>query len=75
MAPGAIRTPINEAAWKGEENRKELLELIPYNRVGEVEDIGRVAAWLVSDQADYVTGTTVVVDGGMTLFPGFASGG
>jgi glucose 1-dehydrogenase len=75
VAPGAIRTPINRSAWETPEALKELLTLIPYNRIGEPEDIGRVVAWLASDQADYITGTTVFVDGGMTLYPGFATGG
>ncbi len=75
IAPGAIRTPINHTAWATPEAYKELMTLIPYNRIGEPEDIARCAAWLASDHADYITGTTLFVDGGMTLFPGFASGG
>ncbi len=75
VAPGAIRTPINREAWETDEALAKLLELIPYRRIGEVEDIGRAAAWLASDMADYVTGTTLFVDGGMTLYPGFAEGG
>ncbi|ACY12998.1 SDR family oxidoreductase [Haliangium ochraceum] len=75
IAPGAIRTPINRDAWETESARKELLEKIPYDRIGEPEDIGRAAVWLVSDQADYITGHTLVVDGGMTLYPDFAHGG
>jgi glucose 1-dehydrogenase len=75
IAPGAIKTSINRQAWDNAQARQELLELIPYNRIGEPSDIGRAAVWLASDQADYVTGTTLFVDGGMTLFPGFASGG
>jgi glucose 1-dehydrogenase len=75
IAPGAVRTPINREARETPQARGKLLELIPYNRIGEVSDIGRVAAWLASDQADYITGTTIIADGGMTLFPGFASGG
>jgi len=75
IAPGAIRTPINRAAWETEEARAKLLELIPYGRIGEPEDIGRAAAWLVSDDADYVVGTTLFVDGGMTLYPGFRDNG
>jgi glucose 1-dehydrogenase len=51
------------------------MELVPYNRIGEVEDIGRVAVWLASDHSDYITGTSLIVDGGMTLYPGFATGG
>lgn len=75
IAPGAIKTRINRDAWETEAARNRLLELIPYNRLGEVSDIGRTAVWLASDQADYVTGATIIVDGGMTLFPGFADGG
>jgi glucose 1-dehydrogenase len=75
IAPGAIRTPINRQAWETPEAYQELLRLIPYKRIGEVEDIGRVAAWLASDEADYVHGTTIFVDGGMTLYPGFEAGG
>lgn len=75
VAPGAIKTPINEEAWTNEKNRRQLLELIPYGRVGEVDDIGRAVAWLASDDSDYITGSTILVDGGMTLFPGFTSGG
>jgi glucose 1-dehydrogenase len=75
IAPGAIRTPINTAAWETPAALADLLRLIPYGRIGEPEDIGRVAAWLASDQADYLTGATIFVDGGMTLYPGFATGG
>ncbi len=75
IGPGAIRTPINTSAWNTPEAYKSLMTLIPYGRIGEPEDIGRVAAWLVSDQADYITGQTLFVDGGMTLYPGFATGG
>lgn len=75
IAPGAIRTPINRNAWDTPEALKSLLTLIPYRRIGEPEDIARVAVWLASDESDYVVGTTLFVDGGMTLFPGFATGG
>lgn len=75
IAPGAIKTHINQAAWSTEQALQDLLTLIPYKRVGEPDDIGKCAAWLASDQADYITGTTIFVDGGMTLFPGFATGG
>jgi glucose 1-dehydrogenase len=74
IAPGAIRTSINAPAWQTEQAREELLRLIPYGRIGEPEDVARAAVWLVSDEADYVTGTSLYVDGGMTLFPGFATG-
>lgn len=75
IAPGAIRTPINRPAWETPEAYRELMTLVPYKRIGEPDDIAQAAVWLVSDAADYVTGTTLFVDGGMTLYPGFASGG
>jgi glucose 1-dehydrogenase len=75
IAPGAIRTPINTAAWNTAAAYEDLMTLIPYKRIGEPEDIARAAVWLVSDAADYVTGATLFVDGGMTLYPGFATGG
>jgi glucose 1-dehydrogenase len=75
IGPGAIKTPINHAAWATPEAEKKLLELIPYDRVGVVEDIGAAAVWLASDDSDYVTGTTLFVDGGMTLYPGFSTNG
>jgi glucose 1-dehydrogenase len=75
IAPGAIRTPINTAAWSTPQAYSALMTLVPYGRIGEPEDIARAAIWLASDEADYVTGTTLFVDGGMTLYPGFASGG
>ena len=75
IAPGAIRTPINTAAWQTPEAYDALMKLVPYNRIGEPEDIGRAAVWLASDQADYINGISLFVDGGMTLYPGFSSGG
>ncbi len=75
IAPGAIRTPINTDAWSNPQAYASLMQLIPYRRIGEPEDIGRAAVWLASDQADYVNGTSLIVDGGMTLYPGFATGG
>jgi glucose 1-dehydrogenase len=75
IAPGAIRTPINMAAWETPEAYGELLKLIPYKRIGEAEEIGRAAVWLASDDSDYVHGVTLFVDGGMTLYPGFETGG
>jgi len=75
IGPGAIKTPINHDAWATPQAEKELLTLIPYQRVGVPEDIARVAVWLASDYSDYITGTTIFVDGGMTLYPGFATGG
>jgi glucose 1-dehydrogenase len=75
IAPGAIQTPINTAAWETPGAVEQLLTLIPYGRIGQPEDIGRAAAWLASDDADYVHGQTLFVDGGMTLYPEFARGG
>ncbi|SAL24743.1 SDR family oxidoreductase [Caballeronia telluris] len=75
IAPGAIRTPINRDAWDSKEALDKLLKLVPYGRIGEVDDIGRAAVWLASDESDYVVGTTLYVDGGMTLYPGFADNG
>lgn len=75
IAPGAIQTPINKEAWEDEEAHRKLLELIPYNRIGKPEDIGKVAVWLASEEADYINGTTIFVDGGMTNYPAFAHGG
>jgi len=75
IGPGAIQTPINKSAWDTPEALEKLLTLIPYNRIGEPEDIGKLAAWLVCDDADYITGITIYMDGGMTLYPGFADNG
>jgi glucose 1-dehydrogenase len=75
VSPGAIKTPINRAAWETPDAERELLELIPYERVGDPADIGKAVVWLASDASDYVTGTTLYVDGGMTLYPGFREGG
>ncbi|SHK70229.1 SDR family oxidoreductase [Actinacidiphila paucisporea] len=75
IAPGAIRTPINRAAWETPQAEADLLKLIPYGRVGDPEDIADAVVAMASDLFDYVVGTTLYVDGGMTLFPGFATGG
>lgn len=75
VAPGAIRTNINREAWETEQAAAELLKLIPYGRIGRPDDIARAVVWLASDAADYVTGTTLFIDGGMTLYPGFRGEG
>jgi glucose 1-dehydrogenase len=75
IAPGAIRTPINTEAWQTKQAYESLMALVPYKRIGEPIDIARAAVWLASDDSDYVVGATLFVDGGMTLYPGFATGG
>lgn len=75
VAPGAIRTPINEESWSTPEESEKLLKLIPYGRIGDPEDVARAVVWLASDASDYVTGTSLVVDGGMSLYPAFRGEG
>lgn len=75
IAPGAIKTAINKEAWETEQAKEKLLRLIPYGRIGEPDDIGKAAVWLASDASDYVVGTTLFVDGGMSLYPAFREGG
>ncbi len=75
ICPGAIRTPLNRSAWEDREAYDGLMTLIPYKRIGEPDEIGRLAVFLASDYADYITGASVFADGGMTLYPGFESGG
>jgi glucose 1-dehydrogenase len=75
ICPGAIQTPINRQAWDTPEALQSLLTLIPYQRIGQPEDIGKAAVWLASDDSDYITGASIFVDGGMTLYPGFSTNG
>ena len=75
IAPGAIRTPISKPTWDTQAAYSDLMTWIPCKRLGEPDDIARAAAWLASDASDYVTGATLFVDGRMTLYPGFATGG
>lgn len=75
IAPGAIQTSINRSAWDTPEALQSLLSLIPYGRIGQPADIGELAVWLCSDASDYITGSTLFIDGGMTLFPGFSTNG
>ncbi len=75
IAPGAIKTPINKKAWDTPQEAEKLKKLIPYDRIGEPSDIANAAVWLASEKADYITGTTIFVDGGMLLYPGFRTGG
>jgi glucose 1-dehydrogenase len=75
VAPGAIRTSINREVWADSINAAALMKLIPYGRIGEPDDIARAIVWLASDAADYITGASIVIDGGMTLYPGFRGAG
>lgn len=75
ICPGAIRTPINVDAWNSPAAYNELMKLVPYKRIGEPIELGRAAVWLASDDSDYITGASIYVDGGMTLYPGFDTGG
>ena len=75
ICPGAIQTPINKAAWDTPQALQSLLTLIPYQRIGQPDDIGKAAVWLASDDSDYITGASIFIDGGMTLYPGFSTGG
>ncbi len=75
IAPGAVKTDINKEVWSTKEGAEDMLKLIPYNRIGVPEDIGSVASWLASDESEYINGTTIFVDGGMTCYPGFATNG
>ena len=72
IAPGVIKIGINRAALDTPQGEASLLQLIPYGRVG---DVAKAAVWLASDESDYVTGATLYVDGGMTLYPAFRSNG
>ncbi len=75
IAPGAIKTPINQDAWGTPESLNKLLDLIPYKRIGMPSDVGAAAVWLATDESDYIHGTTIFIDGGMTLYPGFTENG
>jgi glucose 1-dehydrogenase len=75
VAPGAIATDISRDAWEDDEGRDALLRLIPQGRLGTGEDVARAVAWLLSNAADYVTGTTLVVDGSMSLYLRFMGNG
>ncbi len=75
VSPGAIKTDINKSVWGNPEGMEGLLKLIPAGRIGEVEDIAKAVVWLASDEADYMTGETLYLDGGMMLYPSFRTGG
>jgi glucose 1-dehydrogenase len=75
IAPGLIMTGINEEVWSDPDKAKKVLKLVPYGRFGEPDDVAKAAVWLASDDADYVTGTTLFVDGGMSLYAAFREAG
>lgn len=75
LAPGAVKTAINQNVWDNQAGLQDLLEKIPLKRMGDPEEIARMAVVLVSDVASYVTGRTIFVDGGMTDYPDFSHGG
>ncbi|KQR92691.1 sugar dehydrogenase [Chryseobacterium sp. Leaf180] len=75
IGPGAIKTPINKEAWETEEARDSLMELIPYNRIGTPKDVGNLAVFIASDLADYISGASIFVDGGMTSLESFDGNG
>jgi glucose 1-dehydrogenase len=75
ICPGAIQTPINKGAWSTPQALNSLMTLIPYNRIGQPEDVGNLAVFLASDDSDYITGSSIFIDGGMTVFESFSDGG
>ena len=74
IGPGAINTPINAEKFADPEQLKTTTEMVPMGRIGDPKEVGAVAAWLASDESSYVTGITLFVDGGMTLYPAFQGG-
>ncbi|MEM7008403.1 MAG: SDR family oxidoreductase [Thermodesulfobacteriota bacterium] len=75
VSPGAIKTDINKSVWDTPEGMEGLLKLVPFGRIGEVEDVAKACVWLASDESDYITGDVLYVDGGMMLYPEFRTGG
>ena len=75
VAPGAIQTPINQNVWDDPAMLQDLLRKIPSDRMGQTEEVAACVAFLCSDEASYVTGAILLVDGGMTLYPEFRHGG
>jgi glucose 1-dehydrogenase len=71
IAPGAIATPINNFVLNDPEALHRVTGEIPLGRMGQPEEIAAAVAWVASDEAAYVTGTTIVVDGGISMYPNF----
>ncbi len=74
IGPGAINTPINAKKFADKVQYDKTVSLVPMDRIGKPEEVAAGAAWLASDQSSYVTGITLFIDGGMTLYPGFKNG-
>lgn len=74
IAPGAIETPINADKFDNPELRGRTESMIPMHRIGKVGDVASAAAWLASGESRYVTGHSLFVDGGMSLYPSFERG-
>ncbi len=75
IAPGAIKTAINKDVWGNPETLKDLDQKIAMGRPGDSQDVANAVLFLASDMAGYITGTTLVVDGGMLIYPDFRHGG
>ena len=73
VAPGAIDTDMNQALRENKEERQRVLKQIPISRIGNPQEVANAVEFLASEKASYITGTTIYVDGGMTLYPSFAS--
>ena len=74
IGPGAIKTPINAEKFEDPKQKEILENMIPLARVGQPKEIAAAATWLASEESSYVTGITLFVDGGMTLYPSFQDG-
>ncbi|MGY0401899.1 glucose-1-dehydrogenase [Carnobacterium jeotgali] len=74
IAPGAINTPINAEKFEDEKQKAATLKMIPLDYIGKPEEVAAAATWLASDESSYVTGITLFVDGGMSLYPSFEKG-
>jgi glucose 1-dehydrogenase len=73
VAPGAIDTDMNQSLRENKEERQKVLKQIPISRIGNPQEVAHAVEFLASEKASYITGTTIYVDGGMTLYPAFAS--
>nr|WP_263314973.1 glucose 1-dehydrogenase [Mammaliicoccus sp. Marseille-Q6498] len=74
VSPGAVVTEHTREKFSDPATRKETLEMIPLNEIGEADQVANINAFLASEQAHYIHGTTIYVDGGMTNYPAFMGG-